>query len=164
MNQLTHQIIVEARRHLGVREVGKNDGPEVSEWLRRVLRAPGNPWCAAFAWCMLDDACKAVGVVNPLEPCAGAHLLMVYARQHRAWGREAGPGYLFAINHGRSPSGARIGHVGIVVDLDGDKMTTIEGNTDDGGGREGQGVYQRTRQVSEATLGFLDPGLLITRG
>lgn len=164
MNTITRQIIIEARSHLGIREVGTNDGPEVREWLRRVKRKPGHPWCAAFAWCMLDDACRVIGVANPLPPVAGAHLMMVLARKRHAWCLEAGPGYIFAIDHGRSPAGARIGHVGIVVELDGDRMTTVEGNTGADGGRDGQGVYQRTRSVREATLGFLDPGLLVTRG
>jgi hypothetical protein len=35
-------------------------------------------------------------------------------------------------------------------------LDTIEGNTNGGGSREGDGVYQRTRRRHEVTRGWLD--------
>lgn len=161
MNRLTRQIVVEARKHVGVREQGRNDGPEIRTWLARVFRRPGTPWCAAFAWCMLDDACDALDIRNPMPATAGVYLLMVRARALRAWTRDFGIGFIFGIDHGKDRHGNRLGHCGIVVGNRGELLFTIEGNTNPAGSHEGDGIYERTRTVSECTLGFLDPGKLI---
>lgn len=166
MNDLTLAIVKEARKHIGVKETAHNSGPYIDDWLLRVRRKPGNPWCVAFAWCMLDDACASLGIVLRayLPPVAGGHLMIQMAKERKAWTDVPGPGFIFAIDHGTSGGGARLSHVGIVVELDGDRMRTIEGNTNEAGSREGNCVAAKSRLVSEATLGFLDPGLLVTRG
>jgi hypothetical protein len=161
MNQLTDQIVFEAHKHIGVKEVGHNDGPEVAGWLARVFRKPGNAWCAAWAWCMLDDACTALGLVNPMPPTAGVHLLIERAKLQGAWSDEPGPGFIFAIDHGRDKHGNRIGHCGIVLDVGDGTLATIEANTNEAGSREGDCVAVKTRKLVEVTLGYLDPGRLL---
>ena len=161
MNRLTDQIIREARKYIGVKETSHNSGTHIDDWLRRVQRQPGATWCVAFAWCMLDDACDALHLHNPLQPVAGGHLLMRMAKDHRAWTSEPGPGFIFGVDHGVSETtGAHLSHVGIVVEVDGDQLRTIEGNTNAAGSREGNCVTAKTRRVEECTLGFLDPGRL----
>lgn len=161
MNLLTDRIVHEAAKHIGVKEVGRNDGPEVREWLRRVNRFPPAPWCAAFAWCMLDDACKALGIRHPIEPVAGVHLFAQLAKEKHAWTDVPGPGFIFFIDHGRDAHGYRLGHCGIVIELHANgTLSTIEGNTNEAGGREGDCVAVKTRMESEITLGYLDPGKL----
>ncbi|MBQ7345383.1 MAG: CHAP domain-containing protein, partial [Oscillospiraceae bacterium] len=44
-------------------------------------------------------------------------------------------------------------HVGLVVDSDGTYVTTVEGNTNDGGSAEGLGVFVRTRYVDDLYFG-----------
>jgi len=162
MNKLTDQIVHEAHRWIGVKEIGYNDGPEVAGWLARVFRKPGAPWCAAWAWCMLDDACTALGLTNPLPPTAGVHLLIQRTKIQGAWTSEPGPGFIFAIDHGRDRNGNRIGHCGIVLDVTGDgALATIEANTNEAGSREGDCVAVKTRRLDEITLGYLDPGRLL---
>jgi hypothetical protein len=162
MNVLTDQIVHEARLHVGVKEVGRNDGPEVRAWLARVKRKPPAPWCAAFAWSMVDDACKALELTNPLKPVAGVHLMIHMARELRAWTSEPCPGFVFAIDHGVDKvTRARLGHCGIVVEVGPMHLTTIEGNTNEAGSREGNCVALKTRRISECTLGYLDPGSMI---
>jgi hypothetical protein len=160
MNRLTRQICVEASTWMGIEEVGENDGPEVRTWLARVYRKPGNPWCAAFAWCMLDDACAALGLVNPFPPTAGVHLLVARAKVAGAWTNESGAGHIFAIDH-TQPGGHRLGHCGIVVEVPDDKnILTIEGNGNEAGSREGRFVLSKLRPQDSITLGYLDPSLL----
>ena len=45
------------------------------------------------------------------------------------------------------------GHVGLVVSSDGTYVTTIEGNTNDGGSADGYGVFKRTRKISSLYFG-----------
>jgi hypothetical protein len=42
------------------------------------------------------------------------------------------------------------------VGRSGNDFQTIEGNTNELGGREGVGVFARTRPVRQATLGFVE--------
>jgi hypothetical protein len=46
------------------------------------------------------------------------------------------PGHIFVID-----TGGGHGHLGLVVEVVGGKLITIEGNTNDGGSREGVGVF-----------------------
>lgn len=161
MSTLTQQIVVEARKYLGVREVGHNSGPQIDVWLARVRRRPGDAWCVAFAWCMLDDACKALGIVDRLPPVAGGYLLMRMAKELRAWTNQPRPGLLFGIDHGRNATGNHLSHVGIVTDVRGGVLQTIEGNTNEEGSREGNCVAARARSSEIITLGYLDPDALL---
>lgn len=45
------------------------------------------------------------------------------------------------------PEKARIAHVGFIDQWDGTWLTTVEGNTNDSGSREGDGVYRKKRLV-----------------
>lgn len=161
MSTLTQQIVAEARKYLGVHETGHNSGPQIDVWLQRVRRNPGDAWCVAFAWCMLDDACRAVGLANRMPPVAGGYLLLRMAKDLRAWTDKPRPGLLFGIDHGRNAAGNHLSHVGIVTDVSGGVVQTIEGNTNAEGSREGNCVAARTRHSEVITLGYLDPDALL---
>ena len=164
MNLLTQQIIAEAHKWIGVKETAWNSGPEIDKWLARVHCKPGAPWCVAFAWCMLDDACHTLNLTNPLRPVAGVFSLMDMAKASKAWSAEPGPGFIFGIDHGLDAQGHHIGHCGIVCEVAQLHLVTLEGNTNEVGSREGNAVALKTRRIAEATLGYLDPGLLLTGG
>jgi hypothetical protein len=155
MNRLTQQVIAEAHKYIGVKEVGHNSGPHIDEWLRRVRQEPGAPWCAAFAWCMFDDAIKALGMTNPFRGSASVFTLFERAHQQHAWWPQPSPGFLFGIDHGEGKA-----HCGIVLEVDGDELATIEGNTNAAGSREGNAVEVKRRKVAVCTLGYIDPGML----
>jgi len=161
MSPLEQQIIAEARKYVGVHEVGHNSGPQVDVWLERVRRRPGDAWCVAFAWCMLDDACRALGLDNHMPPVAGGYLLMRTAKDFRAWTDRPRPGLLFGIDHGKNAAGNHLSHVGIVADVRDGVLHTIEGNTNVDGSREGNCVAARTRRPEVITLGYLDPDALL---
>lgn len=156
MNVLTAQIIAEARRYVGIKETTRNDGPEIREWLRRARVTKPAAWCAAFASCMVDDACKATGVANRLGVTAGARRLIRKAKEIGAWSVDPVTGGVFGIGH---PNG--LGHVGIVVEIGPTSLVTIEGNTNSEGSREGDCVRIRTRRLGEIDLGYFDPGMMV---
>jgi ABC-type sulfate transport system substrate-binding protein len=61
------------------------------------------------------------------------------------------PGMVFFID-----TGGTTGHTGFVADVIGGTLVTIEGNTNNGGGREGIGVFQRSRRkLRDINLGFV---------
>lgn len=152
---------------IGVREapLGSNRGPEVDQYLRAVGLDPAGKfaWCVAFTHFCYLKAAESLGRPNPHIKTAG-----VLAHWNLA-GRKPGvkritkaqaisdpglvtPGSLFIIDLGRSR-----GHSGMVVETADGRLVTIEGNTNDGGSRDGIGVFQReARKINQINKGFID--------
>lgn len=155
MNQLTKQIITCAMRFDGVREDPrhKNSGIEIDAWHQRAGSLPGDPWCVAFVWCMVDDACALLKLKNPLPRTTSVHRL--WQRSPEVWRVAAPcPGAIFLHDSGKGK-----GHAGFVTGIQQGApgcLETIEGNTNPAGSREGDGVYWRTRSFDYANLGYLD--------
>jgi hypothetical protein len=59
---------------------------------------------------------------------------------------------LFIISLGKG-----LGHSGMVIETKGGRMVTIEGNTNEGGSRNGIGVFKReARKINQVNKGFID--------
>lgn len=162
---LARAVLDIAADEVGVREVpyGSNAGPKVRRYLSSVGLGVGNPWCMAFVhWCF-DEAAKAAGRDNPV-PRSG-HVRTVWNRARDRLdaarvitAREAAenpalvrPGMVFFMAYDETR-----GHTGLVVDNVNGRLETIEGNTNDDGHREGNGVFRRTRRrIGDANLGFI---------
>lgn len=143
-----------ALTQVGVREETRNRGRVIDGYSRDIGRDPtkADPWCAIFVAAMFKRAADQLGIKCPVPLVAGCWTLderspKVVRTKHPA------PGAIFLLNGHR--------HTGLVVDVPPDNKTlrTVEGNTDPGGSREGDGVYDRTRKRSEIEL-YLDYGLL----
>ncbi|KAA8482418.1 CHAP domain-containing protein [Arcticibacter tournemirensis] len=161
----THSLQQIYIAELGVREAtGRNDGSRVEGYLRYVGLKKGDPWCAAFVCYCLGKA----GIANPRT----GYCPVLFAREKVIWTRglkvegvarntqlathnpSSNPqpathnpqsGDVFGIYF---PEKGRIAHVGF-VDEWGDKYAiTVEGNTNEAGSREGDGVYRKRRLIS----------------
>lgn len=176
-SKLGAEIVKIARTQLHVRETpGQNNrGPEVDEYIRRIGLNPEDditdPWCVAYAYWCVDEAAIALGVENQMPKIAGVircwnaipASMKITADQVRANPALLKPGAIFFVDHSRyidTPKGKRKiwrGHAGIVAEPHPSflKFTSIEGNTNVAGSREGQGVYQRMKYLRQVNLGFL---------
>ena len=134
------RLVPIAMAELWVREkTGKNDGKRVEEYLASVKLKKGDPYCAAFVSWVFQQA----GYELPRTGWSPA--LFPAARLAKA----AAPGNVFGIYF---PALKRIAHCGLVVSSRSDWVSTVEGNTDASGGREGGGVYQRLRHKKSIRL------------
>ena len=61
------------------------------------------------------------------------------------------PGMIFVMDFGGGT-----GHTGLVEQVDGGLITTVEGNTDASKTREGGGVYRLHRKIVDVNKGFVD--------
>ncbi len=157
-----------ASEEVGVLEepAGSNRGQRVQEFQRAVGISPGDPWCVAFVyWCFAQAAAK-VNLTNPMEDeCRTGSVLDLWNRARCAKNVETigsdqalddpsivKPGTVFIIS-----TGGGYGHTGLVSRVVGNRLETIEGNTNDGGSREGIGVFRRSgRTIVSINRGFID--------
>lgn len=135
-----------AKSQMGIEENprGSNSGPEVNAYLKSVGLDPGYAWCMAFVYWCVGKAAINLGTINPLIKTGGVM---------RQWNetslkkivdpREVRIGDIFIMSF----SGGN-GHTGFVENTDGLSIHTIEGNTNDEGGREGYEVARRIRPAS----------------
>ncbi len=148
MSKLIEAVLAKAVSQLGVREVGRsNTGKEVNAYLQRAGCSPGNPWCAAFVYWCLDEGCKAAGVANAMVRTAYCPSVESWGKQHGVY-RSSGPqrGDQF-LTYSTVDGVYRASHTGLVTEVSGSTVRTIEGNTNDDGSREGYEVCRRSRRV-----------------
>jgi hypothetical protein len=129
---------------VGVREAtGHNDGRSVEMYLKSVKVSKGNPWCAAFVhWC-LDSA----GIKNKITAWSpSAHNSANLVWMARRLNKEPEPGDVFTLWF---PKLKRIAHTGFVHrKVNSSIYQSVEGNTNEAGSREGDGVYKKYRSFN----------------
>lgn len=178
------RVVEAARSQLGVREVGRNRGPAVDEYVRAVGLDPSgrHPWCMAFVyWCHAKAAAE-LGGTTSCPRTAGAvkswqlarkRRVLTFLPEHVLYGAiELRPGDQFVrVRHGHPEDVApalagrlRRGHTGIVVKVGSSgQVQTIEGNTNAAGSREGDGVYEKELDLaSDVLVGFARHQLVTT--
>jgi len=144
---------------------GSNRGPRVDQYLRAVGLDPAAgsfSWCAAFVYWCFGESARGLSRTNPVVRTAG--VMDHWRRAEQAGARRLAaddatadpsrihPGMIFVLD-----TGSGSGHTGLVEAIDGGRLITLEGNTNDGGSREGVGVFRRNgRKIISINRGFID--------
>jgi hypothetical protein len=136
------KVVSTYNSQIGVREkTGHNDGVRVEAYLKYVGLTKGQPWCASFV-------CRCMGQSGVKNPRAGGcSYLMGRGKIVYISGK---------VKNGRIPQQAdvffiwfadkkRVAHTGYVDKWSSSWVTTVEGNTNKAGSREGDGVYRKIR-------------------
>ena len=132
---------------VGVKEKGTNSGKMVTKYLRSVGLGSGYAWCAAFIGYVYQEADISYSG-TAWSPSWFPEKRVVYKRNIGKDSLIAAHGDVFGI-YFRSKQ--RIAHVGF-VDVNSPEskyIITVEGNTNDTGSREGDGVYRKYRLKSQ---------------
>jgi peptidoglycan hydrolase-like protein with peptidoglycan-binding domain len=165
--RILKEVLNVASGEIGVREdpPGSNRGDKVEQYQASVGVDPGEPWCAGFVYWCFTKAGANLGVVNPMKEkkCRTGSVVDLWDRAnangvkivtHDAAFADPSlvePGMVFVIT---MTSGH--GHTGLVARVVGNGLETIEGNTNDGGSREGIGVFRRRgRSIASINRGFI---------
>lgn len=152
VSDFVEALLTCARQTAGEREEGGNNrGPDVDLWNRAVGNPLGSPWCAAWVFSMHGGAADAIGMPNPCPRTGSSHALWTMA-DPASRSQLPAPGDVFVVDHGNG-----LGHCGIVeaVSPSGDMVTTIEGNTNSAGSREGNAVARHTWNPRAGARGVL---------
>jgi hypothetical protein len=146
---IPERLVELAKKEVGVREHPRNTnrGKRVQEFQNATwLDGTGWAWCAAFI-CWL---CREAGVKDSVRPkTAGAWDFERWARKASSPVKLYKPASKTKIQAGDILVFSQ-SHIGLASHSQGVKsVSTIEGNTDSSGSREGGGVYARSRRLSE---------------
>jgi len=136
-----------AKRWVGTSEIKNNvefSNPEFGNYIKQGGHTPGAPYCASFA-----KSCALESAETPTERKVIQQVLTPHSLTSLANAKKAGlysatptPNSIAIFQKGNSTSG----HSAVVESVNQDgTINTIEGNTGAGGGREGDGVYRKTR-------------------
>lgn len=145
--ELRKKVIATYTKEIGVREFsGKNDGLRVETFLKYVKLGKGNPWCAAFV-------CWGYGQNSVINPKSGwspdlfPKAKVVYKRNDLKKLATPRAGDTFGLYF---PEKGRVAHVGYIHEWPPDSKwcITVEGNTNEAGSRDGDGVYKKRRLKS----------------
>lgn len=164
--QLPCVAVSSSAHYLGVRErTGHNDHPLIDKWAKEVgldnkaqikQTGMGYSWCLLFVRGMYQEASTKLSVKNPLPKIAGVVNLFEYAKANElrfkvidtddviAGVEKAVTGDILIMIH----KGGK-GHTGIITPKSSNlQVNSREGNTNQAGSREGDGVYNKVRTVS----------------
>lgn len=136
------QIISVAETQIGIHEdeAHTNHGEAIKYQAASGLgNAGGYPWCQSFVvWCGRE----AYGKNSPIPKTGGVLECLRLARERGIPVSNVPQiGSQFIMDEGGGK-----GHTGLVIAIDGDKLTTIEGNSNPQGGRDGYAVTLQTKR------------------
>ena len=138
-----------AKRWIGTSETKNNvefSNPEFKDYIKQGGHTPGAPYCASFA-----KSCALESAETPTERKVIQQVLTPHSLTSLANAKKAGlysstptPNSIAVFQNGKTQSG----HMAVVDSVNPDgTISTIEGNTGAGGGREGDGVYSKKRNI-----------------
>jgi hypothetical protein len=139
---------------VAISQIGQSEHPKGSNWGHPVqdylasvgIMAPA-AWCAAFVYWCFHQVTKSTGKPNPLFKTGS---VMTQWNQRKQFAvKDPLPGDIFIM---RFPGG--LGHTGLVLQVEGTNIKTVEGNSNSDHSREGWEVVTNTRPIS-SIFGFI---------
>jgi hypothetical protein len=155
-----------ASAFIGIKEQSENHGQMV-DIFQSSTKTSGQPWCASFVWYCIDRVDLYQSYVEPnlatkSTATRSASVLSFWnGSNHMRCDPKPGSVICYQMYRGGNPT--VLGHCGIVLNVAGDKLLTVEGNTTDVNSinREGDSVVLKHRSVygsdTMRILGCIDP-------
>lgn len=120
---------------------GPNDGPFINEYHKLAGTVPGDPWCCSYVFGSLYKVGVKIiktGYVPAME---------TWAKSNGIYSINPAPYDIMMLYDKDGPY-----HTGFVLSVEGDNITTQEGNTNTAGSPEGIGIFKRTRSISNCAF------------
>jgi len=157
---IARALIEEANKYVGHTEnIGQNNRSSFIDSVNRFMGVPiGSPYCQSSLYFIANEVCRRYSLKNPLPKTAGARDAWNKSVNYRRKIANAEAGdFVYWV----SKTDRLKGHAGLYLTHGTNKdFLTIEFNTDSDGGRDGNGVWNRTRLESGSSkldvLGAVD--------
>jgi len=135
---LANTLLGIARSQIGLTEIpkGSNWGQHVEKYLASVGIGFPAAWCMAFVYWCVNKAADEMKVANPLFKTGGVMAQWNASKALRVKTPQRGD--IFIMDFGKG-----LGHTGIVESVQGDRIMTIEGNSNSQGSRDGVEVCRK---------------------
>ena len=149
---MIEKVINIAKKYVGVCEDPPNSNKVVfnTKFYGREVSGANYPWCCAFIWCVFNEA----GI--DIKRTASCMMLGDWFKQEGKYHKD-NPQVGDIVFFKFSGSSRWTNHVGLVIEVNGNTLTTIEGNTSsDNKGSQNNGgmVAIRTRKINSSVVGF----------
>jgi hypothetical protein len=139
MTEKAGKLLAVCKPTIGIEESprGSNNGKALRELLTGTGFVPGQPWCNYYTAAM---GRRAFGSFWPLPVTGSCDVTLAFARKNKILRHDPEPGFQFLVMASANDA-VHTGFVG--TDVSDDAFSTIEGNSNGGGGREGFCVVNR---------------------
>ena len=146
------KVIEIAKKYVGVTEYPPNSNNVIfnTKFYGREVSGANYPWCCAFIWCVFNEA-----GIN-IKRTASCMMLGDWFKQEGKYHKD-NPQVGDIVFFKFSGSSRWTNHVGLVIEVNRNTLTTIEGNTSsDNKGSQNNGgmVAIRTRKINSSVVGF----------
>lgn len=154
MSPLAEKALSIAISQVGQMEkpIGSNWGEPVKSYLASVNINFPAAWCYAFVYWCFDQAAQQLGIPNPLPKTGSVLHAWETADQQHKFTDDPQSGDIFIMDLGKG-----LGHAGLTkLVTNNHNLSTVEGNTNDTGSREGYEVCgDKTRYNQKPIIGYL---------
>ena len=142
-------VINKAMNEIGVTEYppNSNNVKYNTYFYGKPVSGSAYPWCAVFVWWILSSC----GIKVPKT--ASCMAMAEYFKEHGRWGATPQVGDLVFFKF--KTNNRWTNHVGIVIDVKGNEITTVEGNTSVNSDDNGGAVMRRKRTAN--IVGYAHP-------
>lgn len=149
-SRCVERLIQNARKYLGLREIGNtNRNTKLDQWARALGLPVGIPWCLSSLQGIIKETADEIGCPDPLKPDT-AHCLTLLNSVPKEWVHDAEDGIRGDL--GIMDFGGGRGHVFLIQGYGAGIYSTLEGNTNDDGSREGYEFCERSRKANDPKL------------
>ena len=171
MSERNDKLVEVASKYVGVKEIGDNRGEMVEKFQKAVDgKAQGESWCLSYVFYCIKEVDSAFDELA-MQTLKERHTLFETEHCITLWDKNKDkridkpfPGCLIVWQFYKDNKPTSLGHVGIVKEVVGEKVKTIEGNTSSSESvdREGGGVFEKLRRIKVdegpmRVLGFINP-------
>jgi hypothetical protein len=130
---------------------GSNSGPQVRKYLASVGITWPDQWCAAFVYYCINKVCINQNLKNLLRPTGYCPYIAEWGKNNKIYSSDPEKGDIFLLMDNINPPWKHTGFVTQVMSAT--VVKTIEGNTNNDGSANGDGIYERSR--STGSLAFV---------
>jgi hypothetical protein len=131
-----------AKLRIGVHEASTNWSPFIKIYLAFVGVFFPAPWCSAFASFVIHKAAASLGIKAKWPRSGYVQSVVNWAIKNSYISTKPCVGCAFVKYH---PELKRYAHIGFIAEVNGNKVLTVEGNSNTTGGREGTEVVSIMR-------------------